>query len=79
MNFLTTNNHTEYRSEAAVVLDLVAQDESVQHLVATFPTEAFSGDRTDREGEISIVSKHLLASADFAISLTTDSFRFVLL
>jgi len=38
--------------EAAVVLDLVAQDQSVQHIVATFPTEAFSGDGTDRGGEM---------------------------
>ncbi|KAH9987574.1 hypothetical protein BJV77DRAFT_1024892 [Russula vinacea] len=34
-------------SEAAVVLDLVAQDKSVQHVVATFPTEAFTADTTD--------------------------------
>ena len=63
MNFFhITAHHAEYRSEAAVVIDLVAQDESVQHVVATFSTEAFSGDRTDREGEMSIVSEHLLAS-----------------
>jgi hypothetical protein len=78
MNFFhNTTNHAEYRSEAAVVLDLVGHDESVQHVVATFPTEAFSGDTTDKEGEISIVSEHLLASAHFATSLTTDSFRYV--
>jgi hypothetical protein len=55
MKFFTTLPTTlnTYRSEAAVVLDLVAQDESVQHVVATFPTEAFSGDRTDGEGEMS--------------------------
>jgi hypothetical protein len=77
--YFNTNNHAEYRLEGAVVLELVARNESVQHVVATFPTEAFSGDRTDGEGEISIVSQLLLASADFAISLATDSFRFVLL
>ena len=53
-------NHAEYRLEGAVVLGLVGQDKSVQHVVATFPTEAFSGDRTGNGGEISIVSKHLL-------------------
>ncbi|KAF8471470.1 hypothetical protein DFH94DRAFT_769741 [Russula ochroleuca] len=34
--------------EAAVVLDVIAQDESVQHIVATFPTGVFSGVRTER-------------------------------
>jgi hypothetical protein len=76
MNFFNTNNDAEYRLEGAVVLNLVSQDESVQHVVATFPTEAFSG---DREGDIYIVSEHLLAYANFATSLTIDSFRFVLL
>jgi len=37
----------ETTDEAAVVFDLVAQDESVQHVVATFSTQAFTGDRTD--------------------------------
>ena len=74
-----TTNHAEYRSETAVVLDLVAQDESVQHVVATYPTEAFSGGRTDQEGAMSIISNQLLASADFVTSLTIDSFWFVLL
>jgi len=37
----------EATGEAAVVLDLVAEDESVQHIVATFSTEAFSEDSTD--------------------------------
>jgi hypothetical protein len=65
MIFSQHYQYAEYQSEAAVVLDLVASDQSVQHVVATFPTEAFSGDRTDSEqGEISIVSKHSLASAD---------------
>ncbi|KAF8494123.1 hypothetical protein F5888DRAFT_1848211 [Russula emetica] len=39
----------ETTDEAAVVLDLVAEDESVQHVVATFSTQAFTGDRTDAE------------------------------
>jgi hypothetical protein len=43
-----TTYHTGDTGEAALVLDLVAQDESVQHVVATFPTEAISGDRADR-------------------------------
>lgn len=34
------------------MLDLVAKDKSVQHIVATFPTEVFSGIRTDEGGEI---------------------------
>jgi hypothetical protein len=38
----------------AVVLDLVAQDKSVQHVVATFPTEIFSDDRADRGAPQSI-------------------------
>ena len=76
--FHSTTNHAEFRSEAAFVLDLVGQDKSVQHIVATFPTKAFSGDRTDREGEMSIVSRRQL-SADFTTSLTIDSFWFVLL
>jgi hypothetical protein len=77
-NLHNITNHAEYWSEGAVVLDLVAPDESVQHVVATFSTETFSGDKTDGEGEMSIVSVHLLTSADLATSLTTDSFRFVL-
>ena len=78
MKNFTTLPTTEYWSEAAVVLNLVAPDESVQHVVATFPTETFSGDKTDGEGEMSIVSEHLLASTDLATSLTIDSFWFVL-
>ena len=58
MNFFqSTTKHSDYRSEAAVVLDLVGQDKSVQHVVATFPTEAFTGDTTDT-GEISTMSYH---------------------
>lgn len=52
--FYNTTKYVDYRSEAAVVLDLVAQDESVEHVVATFSTEAFSGNRTDSGGESSI-------------------------
>jgi hypothetical protein len=50
MNFFHTTNHAKFRSEAAVVLNLVAHDESVQHVVATFPAKAFTGDGTYREG-----------------------------
>lgn len=58
MNFFqSTTKRSDHRSEAAVVLDLVAQDKSVQHVVATFPTEAFTGDTTD-EGEISTIFNH---------------------
>jgi len=39
--------------EAAVVLDVIARDESVQHIVASFPAVLFSGVRTERGGEIS--------------------------
>ncbi|KAF8494121.1 hypothetical protein F5888DRAFT_1718773 [Russula emetica] len=44
----------EATNGAAVVLDFVARDKSVQHVVATFPTEASSGDRTDREAPAAI-------------------------
>jgi len=66
MNFFTT---------------LLTTDESVQRAAATILAELISTRRRDNEGEgeISIVSEHLLASAHFATSLTTDSFRFVLL
>jgi len=53
-------------NEGAVVLGLVGQDKSVQHVVATFPTEAFSGDRTGRGAPQSI------ASAPAGISLHRD-------
>jgi hypothetical protein len=49
--FHGTTKHADNGSEGAVVLDLIAQDQSRQHVVATFPTEAFSGDSTDRGGE----------------------------
>jgi len=39
----------EEDSDAAAVLDLTRRDGSTQHLVATFPVEAFSGDRADGE------------------------------
>jgi hypothetical protein len=54
--------------EAAVVLDVIAQDESVQHIVATFPTGVFSGVRTERGGEMSTMSNrsnYSWAPADF--------------
>jgi hypothetical protein len=58
MNFFqSTTKRSDQRSEAAVVLDLVAQDKSVQHVVATFPTEAFTADTTDG-GEISTILIH---------------------
>jgi len=44
-----TNEDT---GESAVVLDLHGQDSSIQHLVSTFPTEAFSGDRTNGEATV---------------------------
>ena len=50
--FHSTTKPADLRSEAAVVLDLVANDNSVQHIVGTFPTEAFSDDGTDRGGEM---------------------------
>ena len=34
-------------------MDLVDRNQSVQHVVATFPTELFSGDGTDGGGKIS--------------------------
>lgn len=43
----STTKQTDYRPEAAVVLDVVAGDKSVQHIVASFPAEAFSGVRTE--------------------------------
>ena len=36
------------------MLDVIARDESVQHIVASFPTDVFSGVRTDRAGKRSI-------------------------
>jgi hypothetical protein len=56
--------HVETTDEAAVVLDVVAQDKSVQHIVATFSTEAIPGDRTDRE-----VSQSIAPEAPAALSL----------
>jgi len=40
---------SEDNSEGAVVMDLHGRDASTTSIVATFPTEVFSGDRTDRE------------------------------
>jgi len=56
----------EATNDGAVVLGLVARDESVQHLVATFPAEALSGDRTDNE------ASQPTASEPAAISLHRD-------
>ena len=58
MNFFhRTSKRVDYgETEGAAVLDLVNRDRSVQHVVAKFPTEAFSGDRTDRGGTISTMS-----------------------
>lgn len=67
--FFPTTRHADYGAEGAVVLELVNQDQSVQHLVATFPTEVFSGDRTDRGGKSSTISNHLFSPADIAPSL----------
>ena len=72
--FHCTTKHAENGLDGAVVLDLVAQDQSRQHVVATFPTEAFSGDSTDRGGEIDM-SNHSLAPADIAPSLSTNGSR----
>jgi hypothetical protein len=44
--------HTDYQSESAVVFDVHGRDLPTQHIVATYPTEVFSGDRADEEGEI---------------------------
>ena len=56
-SFTALAKHADYgESEGAVVMDLVDRDQSVQHVVATFPTEIFSGDRTDRGGKISTMS-----------------------
>ena len=70
----TSTRHADYGSEGAVVLDLVNQDQSVQHVVATFPTEAFSGDSTDRGGKLSTISNHLFPPTDIAPSLSVDTF-----
>lgn len=52
--FHDTSKRADYgETEGAVVLDFVNRDQSAQHVVATFPVEAFSGDRTDRGGKIS--------------------------
>jgi len=59
--------HVDTTDRAAIVLDLVAQDESVQHVVATFSTEAFSGDRTD-----SGASQSIAPEAPAALSLHQD-------
>jgi len=58
----------EATSDAAVFLDLVDHDESVQRVVATFPANALSGVRTDNEGEASQPT----ASEPAAISLHRD-------
>jgi hypothetical protein len=60
-DFYNTTEHADDRPGAAVVLNLVAQDESVQHIVATFSTEAFSGDTSNSGGKTStapLVSFH---------------------
>jgi len=44
--------YADRRSEAAVVLDLHSRDAPTRHLVATFPTVVFSGNTTDRDGQI---------------------------
>jgi len=47
----TYDNETEAtgNASAAVVFDFVRRDGPTQHIVATFPAMAFSGDRTDGE------------------------------
>ena len=52
--------HAECLSEAAVVLklDMNNKDVSTRHIVATFPTEIFTGDRTDQGGEMHCWLKH---------------------
>jgi len=77
MNFFhNTTRDADNQSEAAIVLGLVARDNSVLHLVATFTTEAFLG---NWGGEMSIVSKHLLTSlADFTTRLSICGLWFVL-
>ena len=61
----STTKHTDYRPDAAFVLGVVAGDQSVQHIVASFPTRAISGVRTDGGGERSTTSSYLWAPADF--------------
>ncbi|KAI0294562.1 hypothetical protein BC826DRAFT_1104619 [Russula brevipes] len=39
----------DYGSEGAVVMDIHGRDAPSKHIVATFPTEVFSDDRTERE------------------------------
>jgi len=43
--------YTDCPLEAAAVLKLEKKDASTQYVVTTFPTEIFSGDRADKEGE----------------------------
>lgn len=38
--------------EAAVIIDLHGRDGTTQEVVATFPLEVVSGDRTDERGEM---------------------------
>ncbi|KAI0247182.1 hypothetical protein BJV78DRAFT_955948 [Lactifluus subvellereus] len=45
---------SEGTGEAAVVLDLHDRDASAQHIVATFPSEVFSGNKTDEEASRSM-------------------------
>ena len=51
------------------MLDVIGRDESVQHIVASFQTDVFSGVRTDRAGEGYTISNYLLTPADFMTNL----------
>jgi len=42
---------SEDTGEGAVVMDIHGRDAPSKHIVATFPTEVFSDDQTEREGE----------------------------
>jgi hypothetical protein len=75
MDFLSSNKYADCRSEGAVVMDLHGRDASTTSIVATFPTEVFSGDRTDREGETLTMSQHRWLPADSVASISTRSSR----
>ena len=57
------------------MLDVIGRDESVQHIVASFQTDVFSGVRTDRAGERLTIFSYLWTPADFTTNFTIDSSR----
>ena len=68
--------HTHHRLESAVVLNVHGLDSSTQHIVATYPTEVFSGDGTMAGGEGEMLTM-LPEIVDFIISVSITSRRFV--